>query len=48
MANGIWADKYTLFKEGLIPNTTDDAYEHFMLQQEKDNKSPIYIVCQIT
>jgi 5-methylcytosine-specific restriction endonuclease McrA len=36
-----WADKYTLFKEGLIPNTTDDAYERFMVQQEKDNKSPI-------
>jgi hypothetical protein len=36
-----WADKYTLFKEGLIPNTTDDAYERFMVQQEKDNKSPV-------
>jgi hypothetical protein len=30
-----WADKYTLFKEGLIPNTTDEAYERFMIQQEK-------------
>jgi hypothetical protein len=25
-----WADKYTLFKENLIPNTTDQAFERFM------------------
>jgi 5-methylcytosine-specific restriction endonuclease McrA len=36
-----WADKYSLFKEGLIPNTTDDAYERFMLQQEKDSKNQL-------
>lgn len=30
-----WADKYTLFKEGLIPNTTDEAYERFMREEEK-------------
>jgi 5-methylcytosine-specific restriction endonuclease McrA len=36
-----WADKYTLFKEGLIPNTTDDAYECFMLQQKKDNENQL-------
>lgn len=29
---GPWfgCDKYTLFMEGLIPNTTNDAYERFM------------------
>jgi 5-methylcytosine-specific restriction endonuclease McrA len=31
-------DKWSLFKEGLIPNTTDETFEKFMLQQEKDNK----------
>jgi 5-methylcytosine-specific restriction endonuclease McrA len=25
-----WADKYTLFKEGIIPNTTDEAYKRYM------------------
>jgi hypothetical protein len=24
-----WADKWTLFKEGLIPNSTDEAFERF-------------------
>lgn len=34
---GPWyhADKYTLFKEGLIPNTEDKTFEKFMLEQEK-------------
>lgn len=27
-------DKYTLFKEGLIPNTDDETYERFMRQEE--------------
>jgi nitrate/TMAO reductase-like tetraheme cytochrome c subunit len=33
---GKWyfADKYTLFKENLIPNTTDEAYERFMKGEE--------------
>ena len=35
-----WKDVYSLFKEGLINNTTDDAYERFMIQQEKGNKNP--------
>jgi hypothetical protein len=30
-----WKDKYTLFKEGLIPNTDDSTYERFMKLQEK-------------
>lgn len=25
-----WADKYDLFKMGLIPNTTDESFEEFM------------------
>ena len=27
-------DKYSLFKENIIPNTTDEAYERFMLSEE--------------
>lgn len=41
---GKWfgSDKYTLFIENLIPNTTDEAYENFMLsEQEKCNSSPL-------
>jgi 5-methylcytosine-specific restriction endonuclease McrA len=34
-----WADKYTLFKEGLINNTTDEAYERFMKGEEERAKS---------
>ncbi|MED5050611.1 HNH endonuclease signature motif containing protein [Anoxybacillus rupiensis] len=30
-----WKDKYTLFKENLIPNTTTEAYEKFMLGEEE-------------
>lgn len=30
-----WADKWTLFKEGLILNTTDEAYERFMKGEEE-------------
>ncbi len=30
-----WKDRYTLFKEGLIPNTTSEAYEKFMKEEEK-------------
>jgi 5-methylcytosine-specific restriction endonuclease McrA len=33
-------DKYSLFKEGLIQNTTDEAYERFMIKQENGNKNP--------
>lgn len=29
-----WKDKYALFKEGLIPNTTDRAFERFMEEEE--------------
>lgn len=34
---GKWfgADKYTLFKEGLIPNTEDKTFNRFMIEQEK-------------
>jgi HNH endonuclease len=35
-----WADKWTLFKEGLIPNTDDKTFEKFMIEQQKDNKNP--------
>ncbi len=28
-----WADEYDLFKAGLIPNTTTDAYETFMQEE---------------
>lgn len=31
-----WADKYDLFKEGLIPNTTDKAFEEFMEKEAAD------------
>lgn len=34
-------DKYDLFKLGLIPNSTDEAFTKFMIGQEKGNKSPI-------
>jgi hypothetical protein len=30
-----WKDKYALFKEGLISNTTDEAFEKFLVEQEK-------------
>jgi hypothetical protein len=30
-----WKDKYTLFKEGLIPTPTDEMFERFMQEQEK-------------
>jgi 5-methylcytosine-specific restriction endonuclease McrA len=30
-----WADKWTLFKEGLIPNTTDQAFERFFENEKK-------------
>ncbi|KYC64712.1 HNH endonuclease [Heyndrickxia coagulans] len=30
-----WADKYDLFKAGLIPNTTDEEFEKFMKGEEK-------------
>jgi 5-methylcytosine-specific restriction endonuclease McrA len=37
---GPWfhADKYTLFKEGLIPNTEDKTFDKFMQQEEKKAK----------
>ncbi|MCR6096890.1 HNH endonuclease [Salipaludibacillus agaradhaerens] len=41
-----WADKYDLYKANLIPNTTDEAYEKFMLTQEKAHKNPSSIVNQ--
>jgi hypothetical protein len=31
-----WKDKYTLFKEGLIPNTTTEAFEKFLEEEEKE------------
>jgi hypothetical protein len=33
-----WKDKYTLFKEGLIPNTDDDTYERFFKKCYKNPK----------
>jgi len=30
-----WKDKYRLFKEGLILNTTDSSFEQFMKEEEK-------------
>jgi HNH endonuclease len=30
-----WADKYTLFKEGIIPNTDDVAYERYMKKETR-------------
>lgn len=30
-----WADVYDLFKAGLIENTTDEAFEEFMQEEEK-------------
>lgn len=30
-----WKDRYTLFKEGLIPNTTVEAFEKFMNEEER-------------
>jgi 5-methylcytosine-specific restriction endonuclease McrA len=33
-----WADKYTLFKEGLIPTPTDEMFERFMQEQEKESE----------
>jgi hypothetical protein len=32
-------DKYSLFQEGLIPNTTDQAYERFMREEREDAES---------
>lgn len=29
-----WADKFDLWKQNLIPNTTDKAFEDFMLKEE--------------
>lgn len=29
-----WKDKYALFKEGLIPNTTNEAFENFLKGEE--------------
>jgi hypothetical protein len=36
-----YMDRFDLFSLGLIPNTTKEAYEVFMIEQEKGNKSPI-------
>lgn len=36
-----YMDRFDLFSLGLIPNTTKEAYESFMLEQEKCNKSPL-------
>jgi 5-methylcytosine-specific restriction endonuclease McrA len=33
-----WADKYTLFKEGLIPTPTDEMFERFMQEQESEGR----------
>lgn len=33
-----WKDKYTLFKEGLIPNTEDKTFEKFMRGEEERAK----------
>lgn len=33
-----WKDKYALFKENLIPNTTDEAFEKFMGEEEERAK----------
>lgn len=30
-----WADKYDLFKAGLIPNTTDEMFERYMQEEEE-------------
>ena len=30
-----WADEYDLFKAGLIPNTTKEAFEKFMREEER-------------
>ncbi len=30
-----WADKYDLYKAELIPNTTDEAFETFMQEEER-------------
>ncbi|MCD7034328.1 HNH endonuclease [Metabacillus sp. GX 13764] len=34
-----WADRFDLFKEGLIPNTTQQAFEKFMEREEHGKKS---------
>lgn len=31
-------DKWSLFQVGLIPNTEDNTFERFMIEQEKGNK----------
>ncbi len=33
--SNFWKDKYSLYKEGLIPDTEDETYESFMLEEEK-------------
>jgi HNH endonuclease len=33
-----WKDKYTLFKEGLIPTPTDEMFERFMQEQESEGR----------
>lgn len=30
-----WADKYDLFKAGLIPNTTDEEFENYMRKEQE-------------
>jgi hypothetical protein len=34
-----WCDEYDLFKMGLIPNTTEEAYEKFFLEVENGEQS---------
>lgn len=36
-----WADVYTLFKEGLVPNTTTEAYERFMRGEDERAKANV-------
>lgn len=31
-----WKDKWSLFQENLIPNSTEEAYERFMEKEERD------------
>lgn len=38
-----WADKYDLFKAGLINNTTDGAYENFFLEGEMDEQGLVSV-----
>jgi 5-methylcytosine-specific restriction endonuclease McrA len=35
-------DKYSLFMEGLLPNTTDEAYERFMRGEEERAQKSVY------